>query len=87
MRDNIYLAKLIERQTREDWSDREMARQLRVSAATWNRIRRGERGIGVDVLACAMARFPEYNAVALLFLSANAPDGNIPAPVSNGRAA
>ena len=76
MNTNTYLTTLIRRQDYERWSNREMARQLNVSSATWQRIRRGERGIGPQVLRRAMARFPEYNHLAILFLLGNAPDSN-----------
>ena len=76
MNTNTYLTTLMRRQDHEQWSNREMARQLRVSPATWQRIRHGERGLGSRVLRRTMARFPEYNHLAILFLLENAPDGN-----------
>lgn len=67
-----YVAKLIERQEIEGWSDREMARQIGVGNATWFRVRTGSRGMGVYVLQRCMARFPEYDADALFFLRQHA---------------
>lgn len=85
MKNNTYLTTLKNRQATEGWSDREMGRQLGVGETTWYRIKRGDRGMGIEVLTKAMHRFPEYNANALLFLSENAPNRKHSAP--NGRAA
>lgn len=76
MNNTTYLAKLIQRQLDEGWSDREMARQLKVGNATWCRIKSGSRGMGVSFLRCAMQRFPEYDADALFFLRENASVGS-----------
>lgn len=73
---NHYLDKLLERQRHEGWSDREMSRQSGVGVATWHRLKHGERQLSLPVLQKLMARFPEYNALALLFLSSDVPDGN-----------
>lgn len=73
---NHYLDKLFERQHREGWSDREMSRQSGIGVATWHRLKHGERALSLPVLQKLMARFPEYNAVALLFLSSDVPVEN-----------
>lgn len=76
MNTNTYLDRLKKRQGDEGWSDREMARQVGVSPATWTRIKRGERGMGIDVLQMAMRRFPEYDTDALLFLRSDVSNCN-----------
>lgn len=68
MKTQRYVTTLIQRQSSEGWSDREMARQLGVHATTWHLIRHGQRGLGLSVLRRAMTRFPEYNGLAMLVL-------------------
>lgn len=76
MKAQTYLQTLIERQNREGWSDREMARQLMIGNSTWSRIKSGERGMGLSVLQRAMRRFPEYNTIAWFFLDSNVSERN-----------
>jgi transcriptional regulator with XRE-family HTH domain len=51
---------LIERQAREGWSDRAMARRLGINHTTWRGIKIGRQAAGVSVLERAVAAFPEY---------------------------
>lgn len=76
MKTNTYLTALIERQQAEGWSDRQMAREVGIGHVTWYRIRLGETTMGRRSLSRLMARFPEYNDLALLFLRSSAAQSN-----------
>jgi transcriptional regulator with XRE-family HTH domain len=66
-----YVNRLIERQAIEGWTDAEMSRQIGIAQIGWQRIKRGERGIGLEVLRRSMRRFPEYDIDALSWLRSN----------------
>lgn len=58
---------LIDIQTREQWSEREMARQIGISEASWHRIKSGSRGMGTSILRRVLHRFPELTPTAFSF--------------------
>ncbi len=68
---------LVERQSHEGWSDREMGRQLGVDHTTWRRVRLGERGAGVLFLRRATARFPEYTGLLFVPVHVRAPNRDV----------
>ena len=71
---------LVERQQREQWSEREMARQIGISEASWHRIKSGSRGMGTSIIRRVLHRFPEYTGLALaFFLDENASHRSISA--------
>lgn len=59
---------LMERQAREGWSYRTVAREVGVHHTTWYFIAHGERGPGMTFIKRVLARFPEFTP--LLFLPA-----------------
>ncbi len=74
------IAELIDRQEREGWSEREMARQLGISEASWHRIRSGTRGMGTSVIRRVLFRFPEFTHLAIaFFLEADASPSDVSA--------
>lgn len=71
MRLKMYVDRLSERQAREGWSHRRMAEEIGVHHTTWFGILRGRHDPGMIFMRRAMARFPEYNAVALFCLQSD----------------
>lgn len=87
MKTNTYLSALIERQAAEGWSDRQMAREIGCGHVTWYRVRIGARVMGRKTLMRIMARFPEYNDLAVLFLRSGVAESNISDPDCSNRSA
>lgn len=65
--DSIVTA-LRERQTREGWSYRDVAREVGIHHTTWYFISRGDAKPGMTFVKRVLARFPEFTP--LLFLPA-----------------
>ena len=54
--------RLLAIQTREGWSDREMAERLGCSRPLWTLIRNGKNEMSADLLMKAAGAFPELSA-------------------------
>ena len=63
------LSKLIDRQTREGWTDLQMAARLGCSRALWNMIRRGRAPMTARIQMAAAREFPELLGDLLMQVS------------------
>lgn len=66
---------LIEKQQSEGWSYREMAGEIGVNHTTWYYVVKGERRPSVWLIQKILKRFPDLQALALLYLQSGDTNG------------